>query len=107
MCIHYNVKNVINDISKRTKPFLILQGVINSFELVFENFSHAVQKQFDDTFLCKIFKAAHLLGLGEFFRLSNLVPHSFATFSHYKHLAKGDIFFTQTEGIVLLKWTKT
>ena len=59
------------------------------------------------TYMGDIFKAVYLLGFFGFLRLSNLVPHSLTSYSHLKHLSKGDFFFTPTEGIVLLKWTKT
>ena len=59
------------------------------------------------TYMGVIFKAAYLLGFFGFLRLSNLVPHTAAGFSHLKHLCKGDFFFTSTEVIILLKWTKT
>ena len=59
------------------------------------------------TYMGVIFKAAYLLGFFGFLRLSNLVPHTAAGFSHLKHLCKGDFFFTSKEVVILLKWTKT
>ena len=54
-----------------------------------------------------IFKTAYLLGFFGFLRLSNLVPHAVSSFSHLKHLAKGDIVFGQSHTTVLIKWSKT
>ena len=59
------------------------------------------------TFLGPIFKCTYLLGFFGFLRLSNLVPHSMSTFSVMKHMCKGDFFFSDSEMIILLKWTKT
>ena len=54
-----------------------------------------------------IFKAAYLLGVFGFLRLSNLVPHSMSTYSHFKHWATGDVFFSTCEAVILIKWSKT
>ena len=40
-------------------------------------------------------------------RLSNLAPHSASSFSFLKHLAKGDIIFSNSGAIVIIKWAKT
>ena len=61
----------------------------------------------DFTFLGHIFKSIYLVAFFGFFRLSNLVPHSIAEFSLLKHLTRGDIFFSPSYVIVLLKWSKT
>ena len=50
-----------------------------------------------------IFKAVYLTAFFGFLRLSNLVPHSVATYSQLKHLSKGDAFLVT----ILLKWSKT
>ena len=67
----------------------------------------AIVRACDKTYMGTVFKAAYLLGFFGFLRLSNLVPHSITTFSYLKHLAKGDIFFTHSEAIILIKWSKT
>ena len=41
------------------------------------------------------------------FRLSNVVPHSFSTFDVSRKLARGNIFFSDTMAIILVKWSKT
>ena len=61
----------------------------------------------DATQLGTVFKAAYLVGFFGFLRLSNLVPHSTTSFSHLKHLAKGDIFFSDAYVTILIKWSKT
>ena len=40
-------------------------------------------------------------------RLSNIVPHSGAQYDHARHLAIGDVIFSSTEAIILIKWSKT
>ena len=67
---------------------------------------HIVNKC-DLTYMGPIFKVAYILGFFGFLRLSNLVPHTTSLFNHTKHLAQGDIIFTKSHVIVLLKWTKT
>ena len=59
------------------------------------------------TFLGDIFKSIYLVAFFGFFRLSNLVPHSISQFSLLKHLTRGDIFFSPSYVLVLLKWSKT
>ena len=59
------------------------------------------------TYMGHILKTIYLLGFFGFLRLSNLVPHTASTFSHLKHLCKGDFFFNDKEAVILLKWTKT
>ena len=59
------------------------------------------------TYLGDIFKAAYILAFFGFFRLSNLVPHTVATFSKIRHLTKGDIFFSKNYVTTLIKRAKT
>ena len=54
-----------------------------------------------------VFKAAILLAYFAFFRISNLVPHSIASYDTLKHLARADIFFAHPGAHILLKWSKT
>ena len=54
-----------------------------------------------------IFKAAILLSYFAFLRISNLVPHSIATYNPLKQLARGDIFFFPPGAHIMLKWSKT
>ena len=42
----------------------------------------------------QVFRAAFLLGIFAFLRLSNLMPHAVAEFDHTRHLTGDDIFFT-------------
>ena len=49
----------------------------------------------ESTFLGTIFKAVYLTAFFGFFRLSNLVPHTVATFSKMKHITRGDVFFSK------------
>ena len=54
-----------------------------------------------------IFKAMYLLAFFGFLRLSNLAPVNVKDFSPFKHLAKGDIFFSDAYVTILIKWSKT
>ena len=54
-----------------------------------------------------IYKCVFLTALFGFLRLSNLVPVSPLKFNILEHLARGDIFFSQTHCTVLVKWSKT
>ena len=39
-------------------------------------------------------------------RLSNIIPHSRAQYDHTRHLPRGDVIFSSTEAIILIKWSK-
>ena len=43
----------------------------------------------------------------DFFRLSDLAPHSLAGFDPSRHLTGQDLFFTRTLVKILIKWSKT
>ena len=87
---------------QKTAPFVVKLNNVIDIPLLTDLVA-ACQK----THLGSIFKAAYLLGFFGFLRLSNLVPHSMSTYSYLKHIAKGDVFFTPSEAIVLIKWSKT
>ena len=40
-------------------------------------------------------------------RLSNIVPHSRAQYGHTRHLARGDVIFSSTKAIIMIRWSKT
>ena len=87
---------------QKSSPKLIrLDNIID------KNFLHHIIQKCDGTMLGNVFKAAYLLAFFGFLRLSNVVPHSICSFSHLKHLAKGDIFFSQSYVTILIKWSKT
>ena len=48
-----------------------------------------------------------LTGFFGFLRLSNLSPHSAATFDPTRHLTGSDVFFTKNFVKLLIKWSKT
>ena len=54
-----------------------------------------------------VYKAIFLTGFFGFLRLSNLSPHSAATFDPTRHLTGADVFFTKKFVKLLLKWSKT
>ena len=68
---------------------------------------HSIIRQCDRIHMGYIFKAAILLSYFAFLRISNLVPHSIATYNPLKQLARGDIFFFPPGAHVMLKWSKT
>ena len=55
----------------------------------------------------EIFLSIYLLAFFSFLRLSNIVPHAKNGFDPSRHLARGDIIFSDNEAIVLVKWSKT
>ena len=54
-----------------------------------------------------VHRAVFLTGFFAFFRLSNLAPHSLATFDASRHLTGHDVFFTKKFVKILIKWSKT
>ena len=87
---------------KKTAPFCVkLHHIIDI------TFLTSLVSKCDSTYMGSIFKAVYLTAFFGFFRLSNLVPHTVASFSMLKHLTRGDIFFSSSHAIVLLKWSKT
>ena len=55
----------------------------------------------------EIFLSVYLLAFFSFLRLSNMVPHAKNGFDPSRHLARGDVIFSDNEAIVLVKWSKT
>ena len=61
-----------------------------------------------ESFSCaKPLRAIFLIAFFGFLRLSNLAPHSLATFDHTRHLTGQDLFFSHKMVKVMVKWTKT
>ena len=54
-----------------------------------------------------IFKALYVTCFFSFLRLSNILPHSVATFDNTRHLARGDFIRSGEGAVLLLKWSKT
>ena len=54
-----------------------------------------------------IFQPLYLLCFFSFLRLSNILPHSVASFDHTRHLARGDYISTSNGAVLLIKWSKT
>ena len=61
----------------------------------------------DELKFSKVFRAIFLTGFFGFLRLSNLAPHSLATFDHTRHLTGHDLFFSHELVKIMVKWTKT
>ena len=54
-----------------------------------------------------VFKPLYLVVFFSFLRLSNVLPHSVASFDHTRQLARGDVIFGELGEVLLLKWSKT
>ena len=55
----------------------------------------------------QVFTSLYLLAFFSFLRLSTMVPHSFKNFDVSRHLARGDIIFSDDMAIILVRWSKT
>ena len=64
-------------------------------------------KQCDSFQFPVVFKPLYLVVFFLFLRLSNVLPHSMASFDHTRQLAHGDVIFGETGAALLLKWSKT
>ena len=58
-------------------------------------------------YLGHIFKAVYLVAFFSFLRISNLVSHSIASYSHLKQLARADVIFAPPGALLIIKWSKT
>ena len=61
----------------------------------------------DGLFMRFVYEAVFLLGFFGFLRLSNIAPHSLASFDPSRHIAAGDVILTKTHVKVIIKWSKT
>ena len=84
-----------------TRPLLlkILPFSLSTFFLRLWRFNHLEHPH--------VFTTVYLLAFFSFIRLSNIVPHTRAQYDHTRHLARGDVIFSSTETIILIKWSKT
>ena len=86
----------------RQQPFShVMKSIIDTDML------NSIAKQCDNIFMGFVFKAAFLLSFFSFLRISNLVPHSIASYDYLKQLARGDIIFAPPGAHVVIKWSKT
>ena len=61
-------------------------------------------KQCDNLEFLVVFKPLYLVVFFSFLRLSNVLPHSVASFDHTRQLARGDVIFGDSGAVLLLKW---
>ena len=61
----------------------------------------------DTMWMGQVYKALYLTAFFPFLRISNLVPHTVATFSPIEQLTRGDVFFAPPGVHLLIKWSKT
>ena len=54
-----------------------------------------------------IFKPLYLVVFFSFLGLSNVLPHSVASFDHTRQLARGDVIFGDSGAVLVIKWSKT
>ena len=55
----------------------------------------------------EVFISLYTFSFFSFLRISNILPHSVATFDVSRHLCIGDVFFSEMGATVLIKWSKT
>ena len=63
-----------------------------------------VCEQLQTPYICK---PLYLFAFFYFLHLSNILPHSARQFDPTRHLARGDLIFTQNSCTVIIKWSKT
>ena len=91
------IKSVkINRPMKPVFKTVIDEDVLLSLVLACDQFSHPI-----------VFKALYLFTYFSFLMLSNILPHSLATFDASRHLCIGDLIFSEQVIVVILKWSKT
>ena len=61
----------------------------------------------DTMWMGQVFKSLYLTAFLSFLWISNLVPHTVATFSPLEQLTRGDIFFAPPGVHLFIKWSKT
>ena len=86
-------------INRSLKPVfntVIDENILLSMILACDNFSHPI-----------IFRALYLFTYFSFLRLSNILPHTVATFDSSRHLCMGDLIFSDQAIVVVVKWSKT
>ena len=54
-----------------------------------------------------VFKALYSFCFFSFLRISNILPHTMATFDITRQLCRGDLIFSPDTITVLIKWSKT
>ena len=110
-CIMYDLKyNVCNSVKikyfiksvKISRPLCLKPHNVIDLEML-----RALISKTANLKLGKVIKAIILVGFFGFLRLSNLAPHSKASFDPSRHLTGSDVFFTEDYVKLLLKWSKT
>ena len=54
-----------------------------------------------------IYQPLYLFCFFSFLRISNILPHTIASFDMSRHLARGDVIFRPEQTTVIIKWSKT
>ena len=55
----------------------------------------------------EIFTALYLFAFFSVLRLSNILPHSIKAFDSTRQLCQGDIIFSASHTVIIVKWSKT
>ena len=87
---------------KINRPLLVKTNSIFAEQMLLDIIAATETLEFSEIFL-----SVYLLAFFSFFRLLNMVPHAKNGFDPSRHLARGDIIFSDNEAIVLVKWSKT
>ena len=87
---------------KINRPLLVKTNSIFTEQMLLDIIAATETLEFSEIFL-----SVYLLAFFSFLRLSNMVPHAKNGFDPSRHLARGDIIFSDNEAIVLAKWSKT
>ena len=98
----YEIKKYFTKAVARFTPLTVkLKAIIEPPLLI------KIIQECDHLYMGYVFKAAILLAYFAFFRISNLVPHTIASYDTLKQLARADIFFAHPGTHISLKWSKT
>ena len=98
---HPKISMYLKSVQKSSPTLLKMHNIIDIDML------KQLIKKCDCTFMGTVFKVLYLVAFFGFLRLSNLTPHSISSFSHLKHLCRGDVFFSEYYVNILIKWSKT
>ena len=98
---HPKIKYFVKS-TKMTRPIALpKRNIINLNTL--KSIIAATQKYSNS----QVYKAVFLTAFFGFFRLCNIAPHAVGEFDSTRHFTGGDVFFTNKEVQLLLKWSKT
>ena len=101
VCKNVKIKYFLKSV-KITRPLSVKPHNIIDLDML-----KAIVSKCQNYYCGPVYKAIFLTVFFGFVRLSNLSPHSAATFDPTRHLTGADVFFTKKFVKLLLKWSKT